>query len=125
MKNIVIWSREIDLKIAQVVAGIAVLSLAGIIILPLLSLLPDDPSRVQTACALVAVPLGVLVWAVFELFKPSSFTPNWRRWLIAELGVVPILWLVAIIVFAVWWQHLIANDSQALPHDPIFQVMSD
>jgi hypothetical protein len=104
MKNIVIWPRNVDVKIARVVGiGVALL-LAGIVGLNLPSPL-DEGNRLGICGFLVTVPAAVLVWAVFELIKPAYFTRNWRRWQIAELWIVPLVWAFLLVAWGIWLHH--------------------
>ncbi len=106
MKNIVIWPREVDVKMALL--GLA--ALVGSV----LSILMYDMGEVGVFVALMAVPIAVFIWAVFELIKPSYFTPNWRRWQITELCVVPLVLFILMVVFAVWCHYQVTDLDRIL-----------
>ena len=54
----------------------------------------------------VSVALGALVWCVFRLIEPRR---HGQKWVIAELAIVPIVWLILMLSLVVWFYHL-QND---------------
>jgi hypothetical protein len=51
----------------------------------------------------ISVTFGILVWCLFRLIEPRRYS---RRWAIAELTVVPIVWMLLMLALAVWFYHL-------------------
>ena len=111
MKNFVVWSRDSDLKIVRLAGVAAALSLTGWVG----SRLPNPFSEgagLGLIGVLMAVPTAVFVWAIFGMIKPTYFTRNWRRWLVAELFIVPIVWGLLMFLFRIWL-------AQIRPYDPL------
>jgi hypothetical protein len=61
----------------------------------------DSHARLFDAALSIAVALGV--WCGFRLVEPSRYS---RRWAIAKVTAVPLVWLLIILGFAVWFHHL-------------------
>jgi len=51
----------------------------------------------------ISVGLAVLVWCVFRLVEPRRYS---RKWAIAELMVVPVVWVLLMVAVGVWFYHL-------------------
>ena len=98
MKSTYLYSREIIQKILIALVCLGVSALAGCL-LPM----PFEDSYVRVLDAALSVALVIFVWCGFHLFEPRRFS---RKWAIAKLTVVPILWLLLMIVFAVWFYNL-------------------
>jgi len=98
MKNIQIFSRETDRKALFILFGLGVPALAG-------SLLPTpfEDSHARLFDAVLSVALAIFVWSGFRLFEPKRYS---HKWAIAERTVVPVLWLLLMLAFAVWFYHL-------------------
>ena len=98
MKDIQIFSRETDRKVLLVLFGLGVPALAGCL-LPT----PFEDSHVRLFDAVLSAALALLVWSGFRLLEPRRYSHKWE---IAERTVVPVVWLLLILAFAVWFYHL-------------------
>lgn len=96
MKYIQFSSRRTDIKVLVVVGFSAV---AGWLLPPQF----ENSYHAVDFDALFAVPLALLVWCVFHLIELSRH--GWK-WAIAELTVVPIVWLLLMLALDVWLHHL-------------------
>jgi hypothetical protein len=98
MKNIEFYSRETGQKILLILVCLGVSALAGCL-LPT----PFEDSSARLFDAALSVALAVSVWCGFHLIKPRRYS---QKWAIAELTVVPIVWLLLMLALAVWFYHL-------------------
>jgi hypothetical protein len=98
MKTIHFYSRETGQKALLIVGCLGVAALAGSLIPT-----PFDDFHPRLFDAALSVALAVFAWCGFHLFEPRRFS---RKWAIAELTVVPVIWLLLMLVFAVWFYHL-------------------
>ena len=110
MKSTHLYSRETVQKILIALVCVGVSALAGCL-LPT----PFEDSHERVFDAALSVALAVFVWCGFHLFEPRRFS---RKWAIAELTVVPVIWLLLMLMFAVWFYHL----EQA--RDEVFEILS-
>lgn len=60
--------------------------------------------RVQIFETLISVSLALLVWCSFLLVRPARYR---RKWVIAEWIVVPLVWLLLVLAFHVWFHLLL------------------
>lgn len=56
----------------------------------------------------ISSALGLLIWCSFRLIAPKYYT---RTWIIAELIVVPLLSILAIVALG-WWFSQLALESR-------------
>jgi hypothetical protein len=98
MKTTQSSSRETVQKILIALVCLGVSALAGCF-LPT----PFEDSHARVFDAALSVALAVFVWCGFHLFEPRCFS---RKWATAELAVVPVIWLLIMLAFAVWFYHL-------------------
>ena len=101
MKSIQLYSRETGQKALIILLCLGFPALVGYL-LPT-PLLTEDVPRIQLIDAGIAVALGVFVWGVFCLIEPRR---HGRRWLIAKLVGIPIIWLILVLILAVWFHRL-------------------
>ena len=111
MKNTIIWSRDIDFKIANVAA----LFFAGIIGLFLPSP-TGEGGGMGILGVLISIPIAIIAWAVFELIKPTYLTRNWRRWQTAHLWILPLAWALLMVAFGAWlyYQGFLSRSEKEL-----------
>lgn len=107
MKNIVIWSRDVDVKIGF----LGFLALAAVAGFNLPMGYANGVLSFGLVDAFMAVAMGIFSWSAFEMIKPSRFTGNWRRWGIAELWVVPMVWVLLMALLVIWLRHFLAADD--------------
>jgi hypothetical protein len=98
MKSTQFYSRETVQRILIALACLGVSVFAGCL-LPT----PFEDSHARVFDAALSVALAVFVWCGFHLFEPRRFS---RKWAIAELTVIPVIWLMLMLAFAVWFYHL-------------------
>jgi len=98
MKNMQFSSRKADQKVLIVLLCLGIPALVGCFLPPpfagLLALLFD---------VVLSVALAVFVWCVFHLIEPRRHS---QKWVIAELTIVPAIWLLLMLAVAVWFYHL-------------------
>lgn len=106
MKNIVFWSREMDLMIGF-------LALAAVVGYCLPVIYQNGWWPLNGMGSLMAVGIGVFAWALFEIIKPTRIAYGWRHWRIAELWVVPTVWVLLVATFVIFF-HVFqkADDNQ-------------
>ena len=110
MKNLQIWSRDIDRKILHVALHTGILGLASSVGL----LYPTDPlSTLPPINALVSGLLLILVWGVFHLFRPLR--PG-QTWLLIERMGIPAVWMLLLAAF------LFAVHTACARHLEFFEV---
>lgn len=63
----------------------------------------EPPPTAPLIELIVSVPLALLLWSVFHLVEPAN--PS-RKWVIAELTVVPVVWLLLMLALGVWLFHV-------------------
>lgn len=108
MKNIELWSREIDKKLLIIGSSICALALAAAIG----SALPAPTTEIAGIHffdAFITVMLLIAVWGAFRLIRPVRFG---QRWLIAEVFTVPSVWLILVIALACWLGQLYLQDDR-------------
>ncbi|HTI98508.1 MAG TPA: hypothetical protein VL527_06355 [Dongiaceae bacterium] len=108
MKNIELWSREMDHKIAVAAAVFGVLVLAGVmgLFLPL----PEPIGWMDDIAPLMTVGLLGFAWAGFRVVRPYPYN---RKWVAAELIAVPMVWLLLVGVLFLWLWHLNQDWAEA------------
>jgi len=112
MKNVQLSSRTTDQSVLLVLFCLGLAALVG-------CLLPTPFEGSQARCfdAGLSVALAVFVWSAFHLIEPRRYSP---KWMIAEFTVIPALWLLIILAFAIWFYHL----EQARDAFPAFSGMN-
>jgi len=105
MKNIWFTSRETDWKVLKVFGVVGLSCVAG----PLLAAQFEDSFLSLSFDAIVSISVALLVWSVFHLVEPKD---HGRKWTIAELTVVPLVWLLLMVTLAVWFHHLWCQSDE-------------
>jgi hypothetical protein len=117
MKNIELWSREIDWKILIFAGAFCSLALAALVgsALP-----PPIPFR-QTPLlgGLLTTALLVFVWSLFHLVRPERYS---RKWAVAEAIVIPVVWGLFVGALAVWFSGL--NAAWHIDYERIAQQIA-
>ena len=117
MKNIQLWSRDIDRKILIVIGAFCSLLVAALIgsVLP-----PPFPFKHITIFdALLTTALLVLVWSVFRVVRPDRYS---RKWAVAEAIVIPVVWGLLVGVLAVWFCGL--NSVWQIDYERTQQIVT-
>jgi len=65
--------------------------------------LPEDVPHIQLLDAMVTVAIGVFVWGIFGLIEPRR---SGQKWMKVKFVGVPIVWLLLVLPFAIWFHHL-------------------
>lgn len=87
-----------DVKIPMILFWLGTFAFVGYL-LPA----PFADSYIQLFDIAISVVLGVLAWCLFRLIAPIQ---HGGKWVIAELTIVPLIWLSTIIATGVWFLHL-------------------
>jgi hypothetical protein len=110
MKNVEIWSRVADRKILAAAAAFCILLLAAFVGGCLPGPEPDDVFPLING--FIAAMLLVFVWGLFGVVRPSR---RGQGWLMAQAVGIPLIWLLLVTVFGLWFRHVYESWFDSMP----------